>query len=46
MPTNNKYIYRSRITESKFREIVKYYSLDLEAQKIATLTRLKRNTVN
>ena len=46
MPVKNKYIYRSRITESKFREIVKYFSLDLEAQKIAILTRLNRNTVN
>lgn len=46
MPTTNKYIYRSRITEPKFREIVKYFSLDLEAQKITILTRLNRNTIN
>jgi transposase-like protein len=46
MPRKNRYINRSRITEAKFREIVKYFSLDLEAQKISTLTRLNRNTVN
>ena len=46
MPVKNKYVNRSRISEAKFRELVKYFSLDLDAQKIATLTRLNRNTVN
>ena len=46
MPAKNKYINRSRISEAKFREVVKYFSLDLDAQKIALLTRLNRNTVN
>ena len=46
MPGNNKYINRSRISEAKFREIVKYFSLDLDAQKIAILTKLNRNTIN
>ena len=46
MPVKNKYINRSRISEAKFREVVKYLSLDLDAQKITTLTRLNRNTVN
>ena len=46
MPGNNKYINRSRISEAQFREIVKCFSLDLDAQKIATLTRLNRNTIN
>jgi transposase-like protein len=46
MPVKNKYIHRSRISEAKFRELVKYFSLDLDAQKIAVLTRLNRNTVN
>ena len=46
MPRKNRYINRSRITEAKFREIVKYFSLDLEAQKISILTKLNRNTVN
>jgi len=46
MPTKNKYINRSRVSEAKFRELVKYFSLDLDAQQIAILTNLNRNTVN
>ncbi len=42
----NKYMNRSRISEAKFRQFIKYFTLDLEAQKIAILTRLNRNTVN
>ncbi len=42
----NKYINRSRISEAKFRQFIKYFTLDLEDQKIAILTRLNRNTVN
>jgi transposase len=37
---------RSKISEAKFRELVRYFSLDLDAHKIATVTRLNRNTVN
>lgn len=46
MKRKNKYIYRSKLSEAKFREFVKFFSLDLKAQKIADLTRLNRNTVN
>ena len=42
----NKYKNRSRISEAKFRQFIKYFTLNLEAQKIAMLTRLNRNTVN
>ena len=42
----NKYVNRSRISEAKFRELVKYFALDLDAYKIAALTGLNRNTVN
>ncbi len=42
----NKYIVRGRISEGKFREIVRYFALDIEATKIAKLTRLSRNTIN
>ena len=42
----NKYIKRSKITESKFREIVRHFSLDIGANNISKLTRLNRNTVN
>ena len=43
---NNKYIYRSRISGAKFRSLLKCFSLDVEASKIAVLTGISRNTVN
>jgi hypothetical protein len=42
----NKYVYHSKISEAKFRELVKYFALDLTATQIAVLTRLNRKTVN
>ena len=42
----NRYCYRSRITEKKFREILKYFSLDLEAQKISILTGVSEQTLS
>ena len=42
----NKYMIRSRISEKKFREILRYFALDLEAIKIAQLARLSRNSIN
>jgi len=42
----NRYAIRSRISESKFRELVKYFAMDIEASKITLLARLNRNTVN
>jgi|GEM_PF-3351515 len=41
----NKYVYHSRISEKKFREIVKLFSLDLEADQTANITGLSRNTI-
>ncbi len=41
-----KHLARSRISAGKFRLLVKYFALDLEATKIATLSGLNRNTVN
>ena len=46
MSTTNRYVRRSKISEAKFRELVRYFALDLDAHKIAVLTRLNRNTVN
>ena len=46
MSTINKYVKTSKISEAKFREIVKYFAFDLDAQTIALLTKLNRNTVN
>ncbi len=46
MKTKNKYIGRSRISEAKFRKIIKYFSLDIEANKASVLSSLNRNTLN
>ena len=45
-PMKNKYVYRSRISEKKFREVIKLFSLDLEADQTAKITGLSRNTIN
>lgn len=42
----NKYALRSKISESKFRELIKLLSIDLDASQIAKVTGLNRNTVN
>ena len=34
MTVKNKYVNNSKISEGKFREIIKYFALDLEANKI------------
>ena len=46
MTMNNKYIKCSHISEAKFRDIVRCFALDVNALKIASLTKLNRNTVN
>ena len=46
MTLKNKYANRSKISEAKFRELVRLFALNLEATQIAKLTRLNRNTVN
>jgi len=46
MTRKNSYLSRARISTRKFRQILKYFSLDIEATKIATLSGLNRNTVN
>jgi len=43
---NSKYIFRSRISESKFRSLSEVFSLDVETSKIAVLTGISRNTVD
>jgi transposase len=42
----NKYQKRSRISEAKFRQLIKLFALDIEATKIAELTGLSRKTIN
>ena len=46
MKVKNKYVIRSRISEKKFREIIKYFSIDLNAVQIKELTGLSRQTIN
>jgi transposase-like protein len=42
----NKYVIRSRITEAKFRQIIKLFSLDIEASKVAKLVGVSRQSIN
>jgi transposase-like protein len=46
MEPKNKYAVRSKITEAKFRQIVKLFCMDLTATQTAVLTHVNRNTVN
>jgi transposase-like protein len=46
MPIKNKYSIRSRISEAKIRQIVKLFSVDLDALQIAAIAGVNRNTVN
>ena len=43
---SNKYFFRGKISEEKFRRIVRLFCLDIEAKKSAELTDLNRSTVN
>ena len=42
----NKYVYHSKISEKKFREIIRLFAEDLTATQITNLTGLNRNTIN
>jgi transposase len=42
----NRYVFRSHISEAKFRQIVRLFALDLEATKVAQLTHVSRRTIN
>ena len=46
MVHKNKYINSSKISEAKFREIVRYFVADLSATQIATLSGISRNSIN
>ena len=43
---HNKYLYRSRVSEVKFREIIKLFSVDLNAIQISELSHISRNSIN
>ena len=42
----NRYVYHSRISDAKFRRILRLFALDLNAVQIAVLTRLSRVSIN
>ena len=46
MIVKNRYINRSRISGHQFRQIVRLFSVDLDATQIAQITELSRNTIN
>src|SRR5689334_3232825 len=46
MTDSYKVFIRAQISRTKFRQILKLFSLDLTASQIAVLTNLNRNTVN
>ena len=37
---------RSRISEKKFREILRLFLLDIEASKVSEITKISRTTIN
>ncbi len=42
----NKYCHCSHICERNFRQIIRYFAMDLEATRVAELTGVSRNSVN
>lgn len=46
MSMKNKYVEHAHISERKFRDIIRYFAVDLDASQIARLTGISRNTVN
>ena len=46
MAMKNKYVLRSKISEAKFRQLVRLFCVDLNATQIVQVAALNRNTVN
>lgn len=46
MAMNNKYAKNAKISEAKFRELLKLFCADLDATQITELTGINRNSVN
>ena len=42
----NKYANRSKISEAKFRQIIRLFAADLDAGQIAEIANINRNTIN
>ncbi len=43
---SNKYFFRAKISEEKFRTVLRLFCLDMEAKKVAEFTGLSRGAVN
>ncbi|PIT89258.1 MAG: IS1595 family transposase, partial [Candidatus Levybacteria bacterium CG10_big_fil_rev_8_21_14_0_10_36_7] len=46
MKLKNRYLYRSHISEKKFREILRWFCEDLDATKTASFSHVQRKSVN
>ncbi len=46
MTVKDRYAKRSKISEAKFRQIIRYFAVDLDASQITKLVALNRNSVN
>ena len=46
MTEKNRYVKSAKISEAKFRTLIRHFVHDLDAQTIASLIGLNRNTVN
>ena len=46
MTAVNRYVFRARISEAKFRHILKLFVYDLSATQIAKITHVSRPTIN
>ena len=46
MKAKNRYYSRSRITEAKFRQIIRFFAMDLTASDTAKLTNISVRSIN
>ncbi|MDR7655665.1 IS1595 family transposase, partial [Acinetobacter junii] len=46
MKAKNRYYSRSRITETKFRQIIRFFAMDLTASDTAKLTNISVRSIN
>lgn len=46
MPMKNRYAKRSKVSTAKFRQLIRYFVVDLNASQITQLIGLNRNSVN
>ena len=42
----NKYFFRTKISDSKFRTILRLFCLDIETKKVAEFTELNQGCIN